>query len=102
MYGWLEGLCGSLAVYTARYDAKHIVVMSGSGYENKMSQRVLNDLCNEGCHVSFAIGDAADMDDVRSALWKPAVPIGGIIQGAMVLRVSRCWTVRVFVDTDML
>lgn len=48
---WLKGLCDSLTVYTARYGAKHVVVMSGSGYENKISQRVLNDLYNEGCHV---------------------------------------------------
>ena len=100
--GGLKGLCGSLAVYMARHGAKHIVVMSRSGYDDKTSQRVLHDLYSEGCQVDLAIGDVSDLGDVRRAFQKAAVPIGGIIQGAMVLRVSRCWTVRMFVDTDVL
>ena len=100
--GGLKGLCGSLAVYMARHGAKHIVAMSRSGYENKTSQRVLNDLYNEGCQVDLAIGDVSDLSDVRRAFQTAAVPIGGIIQGAMVLRVSKCWTVLMFVDTDIL
>ena len=87
--GGLKGLCGSLAVYMARHGAKHIVAMSRSGYEDKISRRVLNDLQNEGCQVDLAKGDVADLGDVRSAFEKATVPIGGIIQGAMVLRVGR-------------
>ena len=98
--GGLKGLCGSLAVYMARNGAKHIVAMSRSGYEDKSSQRVLNDLYNEGCQVDLAIGDVSNLDDVRRAFKSAAVPVGGIIQGAMVLRVSRCGTVRMSLDTD--
>jgi hypothetical protein len=98
--GGLKGLCGSLAVYMARHGAKHIVAMSRSGYDNNISQKVLKDLYNEGCQVDLAIGDVSNLDDVRRTFQKAAVPIGGIIQGAMVLRVSRCWSVRAIIDTD--
>ena len=97
--GGLKGLCGSLAVYMARHGAKHIVAMSRSGYEDKVSQRVIHELCTEGCQVDLAIGDVSNLDDVRRAFQKAAVPVGGIIQGAMVLRVSRYWTLRLLVDT---
>lgn len=94
--GGLKGLCGSLAVYMARHGAKHIVVMSRSGYDDKSSQRVLNDLSNEGCQVVLARGDVSDLGDVRRAFKRAAVPIGGVIQGAMLLRVSSSWTVCMF------
>lgn len=94
--GGLKGLCGSLAVYMARHGAKHIVVMSRSGYDDKSSQRVLNDLSSEGCQVVLARGDVSDLGDVRRAFQRAAVPIGGVIQGAMLLRVSRSWTVCMF------
>ena len=93
--GGLKGLCGSLAVYMARHGAKYIVAMSRSGYEDKASKRVLHDLYNEGCQVDLAIGDVSNLDDVRRAFQKATVPIGGIIQGAMVLRVSTRWMVRI-------
>ncbi|KAL8658107.1 MAG: hypothetical protein Q9226_001257 [Calogaya cf. arnoldii] len=51
----------------ARHGTKHIVVMSRSGYENETSQRVLNDLHNEGCQVDLAKGDVSELEDVRRA-----------------------------------
>ncbi|KAL8683912.1 MAG: hypothetical protein Q9186_000123 [Xanthomendoza sp. 1 TL-2023] len=84
--GGLKGLCGSLAVYIARHGAKHIVVMSRSGYEDNASKRVLNDLYNEGCQVDLAKGDVSELEDVKRAFQEATVPVGGIIQGAMVLR----------------
>lgn len=86
--GGLKGLCGSLAVYTARHGAKHIVVMSRSGYEDTASKRVLSDLRNEGCQVDLAKGDVSELADVKRAFQEATVAVGGIIQGAMVLRVS--------------
>ena len=44
--GGLKDLCGGLAVYMARHGAKHVIAMFG--YGDKSSQRVLNDLYNEG------------------------------------------------------
>ena len=85
----------------AKNGAKHIVAMSRSGYNAKCSQRVLNDLYSEGYQVDLAIRDVYNSDDVRRAFKIAAVPVGGIIQGATVLRVSRCWTVCMPLDTDV-
>ena len=93
--GGLKGLCGSLALYMARHGARHIVVMSRSGYKDESSQRILRDLSNEGCQVDLAIGDVSNVDDVRRAFQNATAPIGGIIQGAMVLRVSESWIIHV-------
>ncbi|KAI4264333.1 MAG: hypothetical protein L6R42_000544 [Xanthoria sp. 1 TBL-2021] len=84
--GGLKGLCGSLAVYMARHGAKNIVIMSRSGYEDQASRRVLNDLYNEGCRVDLAKGDVSELADVKRAFKEASAPVGGIIQGAMVLR----------------
>ena len=91
--GGLKGLCGSLAVYLARHGARHIVVMSRSGYQDESSQRILRDLSNESCQVDLATGDVSNADDVKRAFQDATAPIGGIIQGAMVLRVSKSWII---------
>ena len=95
--GGLKGLCGSLAVYMARHGAGHIVVMSRSGYKDEISQRVLKDLSSEGCQVDLAIGDVSNVDDVKRAFLNATAPIGGIIQGAMVLRVSKSGIIHIFI-----
>lgn len=86
--GGLKGLCGSLAIYMARLGAKHLVVMSRSGADDETSQGILKNIYNQDCQVDLIKGDVSSLDDVRRAFKGASVPIGGIIQGAMVLRVS--------------
>ena len=87
--GGLKGLCGSLAIYLARLGAKHLVILSRSGYEDKRSQGVLKDLYAEGCQADLVKGNVSILEDVRRTFKQASVPIGGIIQGAMVLRVRK-------------
>ncbi|KAL3424012.1 beta-ketoacyl synthase domain-containing protein [Phlyctema vagabunda] len=84
--GGLKGLCGSLAVYLARLGAKHLVILSRSGYNDKRSQGVLHDIYAEGCQVDLVKGDVSLLEDVQRTFGASSVPVGGIIQGAMVLR----------------
>ncbi|KUI67059.1 Lovastatin diketide synthase LovF [Cytospora mali] len=84
--GGLRGLCGSLALDMARHGARNIVIMGRSGYDDPRSQSVLKDLTAEGCHADLVRGDVAIIDDVRRAFQFATKPIGGVIQGAMVLR----------------
>ena len=84
--GGLKGLCGSLAIYLARQGAQHLVVLSRSGYNDARSQSVLKDLYAEGCNVDLVKGDVSSFEDVRRTFKSSSVPVGGIIQGAMVLR----------------
>ena len=87
--GGLKGLCGSLAVYLAKKGAKHLAVMSRSGHDDEKSQGVVKNIHALGCQIDLLKGDVAVLDDVRRCLRQTTVPVGGIIQGAMVLRVSR-------------
>ncbi|KAL5456401.1 hypothetical protein PMIN06_003908 [Paraphaeosphaeria minitans] len=84
--GGLKGLCGSLAVYLARHGAKHIAIMARSGYEDERSQAVLRDLHALGASPMLITGDVSKREDVKRGFQSASPPIGGIIQGAMVLR----------------
>ncbi|KAB8230322.1 uncharacterized protein BDW43DRAFT_314191 [Aspergillus alliaceus] len=86
LIGGLKGLCGSVAVNLAGLGAKHIVVMARSGYGDEVSQRVIADLAALGCAVTLGQGDVSKAGDVRRVIKQSPVSIGGVIQGAMVLR----------------
>lgn len=89
--GGLKGLCGSLAVHMARHGARHIVVMSRSGNGDRASAKVIENCAAYGCEVSEAKGDVVDLKFVKDT-FKAVRPkrVAGLIQGAMVLRVSTC------------
>lgn len=86
--GGLKGICGSLALYLAQHGAKHITVLSRSGYQDEKSQAILHDLSAIGTQVDQVKGDVSNMDDVQRMFRQSTSPVAGIIQGAMVLRVS--------------
>lgn len=75
-------------MYMARHGAKHLVVMSRSGFADNKSQKVLEDLTALGSQVDLVQGDVSILEDVQRAFKVATKPIAGIIQGAMVLRVS--------------
>lgn len=84
--GGFKGLCGSLAIYIARYGAKNVTVISRSGYEDARSQKVIYECKSLGCHVDLIEGDITRIEDVRRAFRSSSKPVVGVIQGAMVLR----------------
>ncbi|OJZ89332.1 hypothetical protein ASPFODRAFT_204330 [Aspergillus luchuensis CBS 106.47] len=84
--GGLRGLCGSLAVYLACHGAKHLAVMSRSGFEDSRSRSVIRDLISLGTRVELVQGDVSCLKDVRRAFRQAVEPVRGIIQGAMVLK----------------
>ena len=94
--GGLKGLCGSLALYMARCGARYLVIMSRSGYADDKSQRILTNLYAMECHLDLIVGDVAESHDVEEAYKQAARPIGGVIQGAMVLQVSKQFPQRRF------
>ncbi|KAF7898957.1 uncharacterized protein EAF01_008170 [Botrytis porri] len=84
--GGLKGLCGSLAVHMARNGAKHIISMLRSGCSDQKSQGTVLNCKALGCEIQEAKGDVSSIDDVKNAFKAANKPIGGVIQGAMVLR----------------
>ncbi|KAI0473335.1 putative polyketide synthase [Xylariaceae sp. FL0804] len=98
--GGLKGLCGSLAIHMARHGARHIIVMSRSGTkEDEASAGVIGNCAAWGCTIVDAKGDVRDLQSVRNA-FKTARPrkIAGVIQGAMVLRVTNYAAANAFLD----
>ncbi|KAJ5997672.1 beta-ketoacyl synthase domain-containing protein [Penicillium canescens] len=84
--GGLKGLCGTVATQLARHGAKHLVILSRSGCDDERSQAVLKNLKAIGCSFTLVTGDVAKKADVTRCFKEAPLPIGGIIQGAMVLR----------------
>ena len=87
--GGLKGLCGSLAVHLARHGARHLIVVSRSGVDDEASARIIKNCSAYECKVSATNGDVGDLAFVKR-VFKSAHPrkVAGLIQGAMVLRVS--------------
>ncbi|KAK2793589.1 putative secondary metabolism biosynthetic enzyme [Onygenales sp. PD_12] len=86
LIGGLKGLCGSLAVRLANLGARHLAMMARSGYTDEVSQRIIHDLRDMGCVLTLIQGDVCVEDDVRRAIKQIGKPVGGVIQGAMVIR----------------
>lgn len=86
--GGLKGLCGSLALYMAQCGAKNLTILSRSGVDDERSQRVIRDLSSLGATTTIFKGDVTNIEDVTRLFQESALSIKGIIQGAMVLRVS--------------
>ncbi|KAF1730562.1 Asperfuranone polyketide synthase afoG [Beauveria bassiana] len=84
--GGLRGLCGSLAVHMAQHGAKHIIALSRSGINDERSQKIVKNCNSFGCSVYSAKGDVSVWEDVLRAFQDAPVPIGGVLQGAMLLR----------------
>jgi NADPH:quinone reductase-like Zn-dependent oxidoreductase len=86
--GGLKGLCGNLAIHMAKHGARRIIVCSRSGLGDEASQKTLKNCLSYGCEVVEAKGDVADEGFVRTVFKQASPPIAGVIQGAMILRVS--------------
>jgi NADPH:quinone reductase-like Zn-dependent oxidoreductase len=86
--GGLKGLCGNLAIHMAKHGARKIIVCSRSGISDEASQKTMRNCLAYGCEIVESKGDAADEEFVRSAFQQASPPVAGVIQGAMILRVS--------------
>lgn len=87
--GGLKGLCGNLAIHMAQHGAKRIIVVSRSGIEDKASQKTAKNCLSYGCKIIEAKGDVANVDFLKKVFRESSPTIAGVIQGAMILRVSQ-------------
>ncbi|PYH83208.1 reducing type I polyketide synthase [Aspergillus uvarum CBS 121591] len=84
--GGLRGLCGALAIYLAKSGAKHLAVISRSGHSDEKSRSIVKQIRALGSSIDLLTADVTRPGDVQRAFNQTTFPIGGIIQGAMVLR----------------
>ena len=85
--GGLKGLCGSLAIHMARHGARNLISLSRSGCTDERSQAIIMNCNALGCDVQEAQADVSNAEEVGRIFKSAKMPIRGIIQGAMVLRV---------------
>jgi hypothetical protein len=88
LIGGLKGVCGSLAIFLVQHGARELIVMSRTGADDERSRGVLRDVAALGGRTTIVQGDVSSAQDVTRMFENAQLPIKGIIQGAMVLRVS--------------
>ncbi|RYP67181.1 hypothetical protein DL771_007409 [Monosporascus sp. 5C6A] len=86
LVGGLKGICGSLAIDFAKNGAEQLAAVSHSGYDDEQSQGVLRQFRHLGCHIDLLLGDVTKLEHMWKIFNETSVPIGGTVQGAMVLR----------------
>ena len=91
--GGLKGACGTLAIHMAKHGARHIIVSSRSGISDEASARIVDSCMQYGCEITEAKGDVGNMEFIRRLFKSARTRIAGIVQGAMVLRVSLAYSV---------
>ncbi|KAI0017579.1 hypothetical protein F4780DRAFT_782210 [Xylariomycetidae sp. FL0641] len=84
--GGLRGLCASLAVSFAKAGARHLAVISRSGYEDPKSKGVVKQIEDLGARIDLLIADVTRKDEIERAFNQTKLPVAGIVRDAMVLR----------------
>lgn len=72
----------------AKSGAKDLAVISRSGHADEKSRAIIKQINALGSRIDLLTADVTIKEDVERAFNQTKVPIGGIIQGAMVPRVS--------------
>ena len=62
--------------------------MGRSGFDDDASQTVIRNVEAEGCKIQLVKGDVIVKEDVKRAFKSAEVQVGGVVQGAMAVRVS--------------
>ena len=91
LVGGLGGLGKALATYLVSRGARHLAFVSRSGASNDESKEFLKSLGEDGIQATALACDISDVEQLKAAtlqISKEMPKIKGVIQCAMVLRVS--------------
>ncbi len=86
--GGLGGLGKSIAIWMVERGARHLIFLSRSAGRKSKDDSFFAELRSMGCSVSAVPGQTQNLGDVREAIGLAQKPIKGVIQLAMVLKVS--------------
>jgi len=91
LVGGLGGIGRTLASYLLDQGARNIVILSRSGMRHHEAARTVAQLQERGANVMIKQCDVSDKEQVAAVVESLAAvgPVKGVIQGAMVLRVSQ-------------
>lgn len=89
--GGLGSLGRAIATWLVEKGAKEIVFLSRSAGHLPEHDLFIEEFAALGCEATLVSGDVAEFGHVLRAVKSAAKPIGGVLQAAMVLRVSSTW-----------
>lgn len=87
LVGGLGGLGRAVAMWMVEKGARHLIFLSRSDTSSPKRQAFIQDLISQGCCITAVIGDVANMADVQRAIAAARMPIAGVVQMSMVLKV---------------
>jgi NADPH:quinone reductase-like Zn-dependent oxidoreductase len=87
--GGLGGIGRAVATWLVERGAKRIVFLSRSAGKDPQTKVFLQELAAQGCHATTVAADVSIYEDVLKAVNSIEMPVGGVLQAAMALAVSR-------------
>ena len=88
LVGGMGGLGRAVSSWLVEHGARHLIFLSRSAGQGETDKAFANELASQGCAVQMFPGSIASLDDVSNAIKGASVPIKGVLNLSMVLRVS--------------
>ena len=88
LVGGLGGFGKSISTWLVERGAKYLLYLSRSAGESPKDQAFLYELASQNCSVQVFKGSVADFQDVKNVVENASRPIAGVLQMAMILKVS--------------
>lgn len=89
--GGLGGLGRPITTWMIEKGARNFIFLSRSAGESDSDKAFLRELAAQGCIATIVKGNVAELDDVKRVATASPNPVVGIINLAMVLRVSETY-----------
>ena len=86
--GGLGGLGRSISTWMAERGAKNLIYLSRSGGTKPEDVALLEELAAAGCEAQVFRGSVGNMADVQHAVANAHLPVAGVLQMSMVLKVG--------------
>lgn len=98
LVGGLGGLGRAVATWMVEQGARHLIFLSRSASSGAHLNGFEEELASQGCQTQLVAGSVTNMADVEKAVQEATMPIAGVINLSMVLRV-RTRHIRVHFET---
>ena len=90
LVGGLGGLGRAISTWMVEQGARSLIYLSRSAGKSQEDQFFFRELEVQGCLVQCFSGSVTNLEDVKHAVENAAMPIAGVMQMSMVLRVESC------------
>ena len=87
LVGGLGGLGKSISTWMVENGARHIIYLGRSTGMSEDDKNFFKELQSLGCTLETVIGSVSKLEDVQKAVHRRTIPVVGVIQMSMVLRV---------------